>query len=491
MPRLLAAAVVFLTSSAVLVLEILAGRLLAPYIGVTLQTYTGVIGTVLAGIAIGSWAGGRLADRVDPRRVLGPTVVLGGVFALASSPIVRVMGPALGSRSPLSIVTLAALGFFVPALVLTAVTPMVVKLQLDDLAETGQTVGRLSAIGTIGALAGTFFTGFVLVAAFPSQPVVLGTGGALVSLGLWLTLRVGPRGRDRPMVTTPLLGAALVAGALGTVLDVPCEVETAYFCSRVIEDPARPSGRLLILDTLRHSYVDLGDPTHLEFSYAQALAGLVDTFRQPGEAIDALHIGGGGFTLPRYLGATRPGTESLVLELDPTLVDVARNQLGLETGDDLRIRTGDARLGITELDDDAYDLVIGDAFGGLAVPWHLTTIEFANEVRRVLTGDGVYAVNLIDHPPLGFARAETATLQASFAHVAVIAPSERLDGEDGGNFVLLASEAPLDLPAVRATLAERGVDQGVASENRLETFVGDAEVLTDDYAPVDQLLNPR
>ena len=492
MPRLLAAAVVFLTSSAVLVLEILAGRLLAPYIGVTLQTYTGVIGTVLAGIAIGSWAGGRLADRVEPRRLLGPTVTLGGVFALASSPIVRVIGPVVGSRSPLSIVILAALGFFVPALVLTAVTPMVVKLQLNDLGETGETVGRLSAIGTIGALAGTFFTGFVLVAAFPSQPIVLGTGGLLVALGLWLTWRLRPVTSTAARTkTAPLLAAAVAAGTLGTVLDVPCEVETAYFCSRVIEDPARPSGRLLVLDTLRHSYVDLDDPTYLEFSYAQALAGLVDTFREPGEPIDALHIGGGGFSLPRYLRATRPGTESLVLELDPTLVDVARTELGLKTGDDLRVQTGDARLGITELEDDTYDLVIGDAFGGLAVPWHLTTAEFVSQVRRVLTDDGVYAVNLIDHPPLGFARAETATLRNAFEHVAVIAPAERIDRDDGGNFVLLASNAPLEPDAIRRTLNERDIDQVVAAGERLDAFVGDAEVLTDDYAPVDQLLTTQ
>ena len=488
MPRFLAAAVVFLTSAAVLVLEILAGRLLAPYIGVTLETYTGVIGTVLAGIAIGSWAGGRLADVVDPRRLLGPTVILGGVLALASSPIVRVVGAAVAGRSPLAIVTLAAVGFFAPALVLTAVTPMVIKLRLRDLAETGQTVGRLSAIGTIGALAGTFFTGFVLVAAFPSQPVVLITGGILIALGAYLTVTVRPsRTRERVNVV-PLLGAAVVAGLAGTAIGGPCEFETAYFCARVIEDPVRPSGRLLILDTLRHSYVDLDDPTHLEFSYAQGLAGVVDTFRPPSAPVDALHIGGGGFSLPRYLRATRPGTESLVFELDPTLVDLAEAELGLETGPALRVRTGDARLGILGEPADAYDLVIGDAFGGLAVPWHLTTVEFAEQVRRVLRPDGVYAVNLIDHPPLGFARAEAATLRRVFDHVAVIAPAERIDRSTGGNFVLVATDSPLDVDAVRDVLAARGVDQEVATGARLDAFIGEADVLTDEYAPVDQLL---
>src|SRR5919106_2102607 len=124
MPPLLASLIVFVTSAGVLVLEILAGRLLAPYVGIKLETYTGIIGTVLAGIALGSWWGGRLADRLDPRTMLGPTIAVGGLLALACLPIVRLFGPALASREPLAIVTLAFVGFFAPAAVLSAVTPM-------------------------------------------------------------------------------------------------------------------------------------------------------------------------------------------------------------------------------------------------------------------------------------------------------------------------------------------------------------------------------
>ena len=150
MPTWLAGSVVFFTSGSVLVLEILAGRLLAPYVGVRLETYTSVIGIVLAGIALGTWLGGRLADRVDPRRTLGPLMVAGGGLAMLSPAIVHAAGhPALGS--PGDIVGLATIGFFAPAAVLSAVNPTVVKLQLRDLDATGRVVGRLSAIGTAGA----------------------------------------------------------------------------------------------------------------------------------------------------------------------------------------------------------------------------------------------------------------------------------------------------------------------------------------------------
>src|SRR3712207_7804390 len=121
MPPLVAAALVFTTSGAVLVLEILAGRLLAPYVGVTLETYTGIIGTVLAAISFGTWIGGRLADRHDPRSLLGPTLILGGALALCTVPLVRIFGSLGLGAGPVAVVTLAFIGFFAPAAVLSAV----------------------------------------------------------------------------------------------------------------------------------------------------------------------------------------------------------------------------------------------------------------------------------------------------------------------------------------------------------------------------------
>ena len=109
---------------------------------------------------------------------------------------------------------------------------------------------------------------------------------------------------------------------------------------------------------------------------------------------------------------------------------------------------------------------------------------------RALTDDGVYVANIIDNPPLGFLRAELATLDAVFPHVALLARDAVLAGEDGGNVVVLASRQPLPLDAVGAALGDRGLDWRVATGEELAGFVGDADVLTDDHAPVDQLLTP-
>ena len=122
MPPLLAAVLVFATSGAILVLEILAGRLLAPYVGVTLETYTGIIGTVLAGISLGTWLGGRAADRTDPRRLLGPLLVVGGALALLVVPAISLVSALRPGSGPAAIVLFSAAAFFAPAAVLSAVT---------------------------------------------------------------------------------------------------------------------------------------------------------------------------------------------------------------------------------------------------------------------------------------------------------------------------------------------------------------------------------
>ena len=252
-------------------------------------------------------------------------------------------------------------------------------------------------------------------------------------------------------------------------------------------DPDRAGGRTLELDTLRHSYVDLGDPAYLEFEYTRAIASVADTLRGPGAAIDALHIGGGGFTMPRYLAADRPGTRGTVLEIDGGVVELGRERLGVDRIPGLTIRVGDARTGLHEQPAGRYDLVVGDAFGGMAVPWHLTTREVAEQIRGVLRPGGIYAVNVIDYPPDRFARAETATLRAVFAHVAFLGAPSTVAGTGGGNHILVASQQPLPLAEIRQGLAQRG-PWLVADEAATAQFAGDAGVLTDAHAPVDQLV---
>ena len=267
--------------------------------------------------------------------------------------------------------------------------------------------------------------------------------------------------------------------------DGSCERETRYYCANVVADPSRDSGRTLVLDGLQHSYVDLADPAHLEFSYTQRFGDVVAAL--PPGPLDVLHLGLGGGTFPRHVAQVRPGSRSTVLEVDPGVVAIDRDRLGLVPGPDLEVLVGDARTSIAAQPTGSYDVVVGDAFGSLAVPWHLTTREMVAEVRRVLRPGGTYVLNVIDNPPNAFARAEAATLVEAFGDVLSYgAPAQRA-GRVGGNFVLAASDRPLPRDVLARLAGERG-SADVAWDG--EELARDAAVLTDDDAPVDQLLTP-
>lgn len=477
----------FVASGAVLVLEILAGRVLAPYVGVSLSTFTGIIGVVLAGIALGACLGGLLADRVDPHRLLPGALVLGGAFAIAAVPLVRLFGSADVRPGPSAIVFLAAVGFFPPAVLLSAVTPLVIKIELADPNQTGRVVGTLSALGTAGSLVGVFMTGYVLVAAFPTTPVVVAVGSVLVLMGVAVWLWNGRRLRSGVVAAGVVAASFASLGAVA--IDDRCDVETAYFCARVIHDPARESGRILQLDTLEHSYVDIADPTYLGHSYSATIADVLRVTNPEPAPLDVVHVGGGGFTMPRFLAATRPGTTSVVLELDRSVVELGEDELGLVLDDDLQAITGDARTNARVLPDDSADLIIGDAFGGRSVPWHLTTLEFVRDLDRILRPDGLYVLNLIDRDRLAFARAEAATLREVFPHVAVVAPEPTLAFAAGGNVILVGSHRPIDAEAVTEIIAARdGNRVAETGDEWMDGWLGDADVLTDEHAPVDQLI---
>jgi len=521
MPAFAASLLVFLSSAAVLVLELLAARLLIPYVGNTIETYTAIIGVVLAGIALGTWLGGRAADRAAPRRLLAPLLVVGGALSAFTVPIIDVLGVGLRGTGPATAVILSTLAFLAPAAVLSAITPVVIKLQLDTLERTGSVVGQLSALATLGGIAGTFLTGFVIVGLFPTRAsirvlaVLVVLGGMAVAVALARGGRMpGERalGRLGADGSTPLLGIAPIVVAvlaIGASLatDGPCEEESAYFCIAVRDDPHSATGRVLWLDTLPHSHVDPTDATVLSFTYTAWYGDAIGALAPDGRALRALHVGAGGLTMPRYLRSEHPGSMQLVLELDPLVIDVAERRLGFVPGDDVRIVTGDARRTVTALAREArgttspaspaaagspdgpgdLDLVIGDAFGGVAVPWHLTTREFTTDLRALMASDGVYLLNVIDHDARAFLRAELATIRDVFAHVALI---ERSGGR-GGNHVVVASDRPLPLEAIAQRNRLRGRDDVVTAGAALDAFIGDASVLTDDRAPVDQLLTPR
>jgi len=263
--------------------------------------------------------------------------------------------------------------------------------------------------------------------------------------------------------------------------------DTDFGRAEVKVDRRHPGGRLLLVDGQESSYVDLEDPTNLDFAYVRRIGDLLDLHAPPGDPLHVVHVGGGGFTLPRYVAATRPGSRSVVFERDGGLVEVAREALGLRTSARLRVKVGDGRELLGALPERSADAVVVDAFDGPLVPAHLTTMQFVREVRRVLRPGGLCVLNVIDIPPLELSRAGAATLLAVFRHGALLAPRRLVRGREGGNVVLAASSRPLPLEALRERAARAEQPEEVIAGGDLATFTGGAAPLRDGQAPAHRL----
>jgi spermidine synthase len=304
-------------------------------------------------------------------------------------------------------------------------------------------------------------------------------------------------GRRRPVL---LLVLAVVAGSglafsLGW-LRGPCMRETNYFCIKVREeDKDGQPVRVLILDRLVHSYTSLDDPTRLIYGYEQMYAEATAYRAGRDDHLRALFIGGGGYTFPRYMEALYPESEIDVIEIDPGVTQVAYDMLGLARDGRVVTYNQDARLFLAGPPAQPYDLILGDAFNDFSVPYHLTTQEFNQRVRAWLASDGLYLVNMIDGPSGDFLRAYIRTLHQTFAYVYLAPSVENWRQTPRTTFVLIASDAPLDTDAFGSIDAGDGealLAHSLLSSEQVDELLagGPALLLTDRYAPVDQILAP-
>lgn len=545
LPRLMAFLVVFVASCCSLILELVAGRILAPFIGVSLYTWTSIIGVVLAGISLGNYLGGRIADRWPERRTLGVLLAAGGIASLAILPLINIataipsdqlVDPSnrLGGILPLDraallivrIVLITTLIFFPPSLLLGMISPVVIKLTLKDLAHSGGLVGKVYALSTLGSILGTFATGFVLVQLLGTRMIVLGVGIVLIAMALIFGDLLHIR-----RAAAPLLVGVLVAGALVPAKNVRayncgsdfsciqraaqdgwdqatqsgCLRETAYYCIRVADDPSVPDHgtvKELILDHLVHSYNSLEDPNYLEYGYIKVYAEIADMLAQrlPNRDLRVLYIGGGGYTLARHIEATYPNARQEIMEIDPGVTQTVYEQLGVDpTRTNIVTYNVDGRLMANQLvqrDAGQYDLVIGDAFNDLSIPYHLTTLEFDQEIKRLLKPGGFYLALVIDKMVGGkFIPAYTATVLQVWPGVQVLSEGETWQSASPSTYVVAAGDravAPEELARAHGQEANGGFATRIMPGDQMRQWLDGAHapVLTDDYAPVDNLIAP-
>jgi predicted membrane-bound spermidine synthase len=512
-------AVVFLCSFAGMALELAGVRLMAQIVGVSLFTWTGVIGVMLAGTCTGNWLGGVLADRAHRRGTGRSTLAACLIFAgVGSAAIIVTFIASQGTLFREWGIVAKTVGwsfalFLLPMAMLGTISPQVIRLATVDAGQAGTIAGRVYAVSTIGAIVGTFATGYWLVGELGMFRVVLLT--AIIPIGL--AVAVGRIWNDRLLLYVATLVGGIAAGgmALFTPSNTGVARESNYFTIQVkpvVKDPilARQGVLTLQLDLLVHSWVKPTDPTFLHYAHEQIQLNVLRDFATKTSVPKTLVIGGGGYTFPRAAKTVLPGCVMDVVEIDPAVTEVSYERLFLDPKLGINAFHMDGRQFVEERAvPGSYQLVTMDAVNDLSVPGHLLTAEFNDRVKRILAPDGVYLVTVIDQPDIGkIWKAASHTLKGTFRHVQLLSPSPTWKPDMQAIYVLYASDVPFDGERLRsnaeaAMLAPRvAAFGGVAGSAAPWTFANlcpQAEIdkllatdspikLTDQYAPVDWLM---
>ena len=506
-------------------------------------------------------------------------------------------------------VIVTAFLFLPPTLILGMVSPIVIKLALTDLRQTGSIAGKIYAFSTVGSIVGTFLTGFYLVSAFGTRAIILGV--AVILIGMAIVFgeliqaateyfgggrsasssqdRSGGRGEDlkaaSQIVLTPIVlglllvvalivgygrvgddilyrilfglgvgvltafflysllvarqtaksldpnqragtwqttgaaaGVLMVAGILATVfwinpkfvfgetrpdaLASVCYKETNYFCIKVVDvDPSIDphNVRELVLDHLIHSYNSLTDPTYLKYGYIKVYADMIEYVAQKYPKYSAFFIGGGGYTLPRQMETLRPDAKIVVAEIDPGVTQTNFEKLGVDPNTHIITVNADAREVVDQYQrsGEKFDLVFGDAFNDLQIPYHLTTKEFAQKVRGMLKDDGLYLALVIDKLRGGqFIPAYTRTVQEVFPYVYILNDAPSWQSPFPNTYLVAASASPIDPDRIRQIKTGQGPNGGplvqIMPQDTMKEWLASTPdiVLTDDYSPADNLVAP-
>lgn len=492
-------AAVFVSSAGGLVLEIVAGRLVAPYVGMSLYTWTAIIAVVLAGFSIGHWIGGRMAGPDCDATTGARRVALALAFAAASTLGCLLLlrwfaAPLLSADIPIlaGIVLLATLLFLLPSLFVGIVSPILTKLAVDAAPQSGPAIGRMYALGALGSIVGTLAAGYLFISWIGSTGTVIAVAASYAMLAVLFAWA----GRAAPPVLAALAIFAGGFGFAGTRLDAftsPCAVESDYYCIRVDDFPSMAGrhSRVLVLDHLAHGINDRADPRYLHSSYLHFLSEYTRRRFPPGAGFDAFVIGGGALTLPRAWVAERPAAQVRVAEIDPSVTRVAADHLWAPAHPRLSVVHQDARVALQSLPrTPSFDVVFSDVYHDITMPAHLVTREFNREIKARLKPDGIYAVNVIEGGARpAFLYSFVRTLREDFPAVEVWVDAG--DAERLGRItaVVIASAAPSGFDRLTPTRPpSRAWIRRPPDELAARIVAAGVPVLTDDFAPVDRLL---
>jgi spermidine synthase len=475
----------FISGACVLIFELTATRISAPYLGTTIYVWTSIIGVILAALAAGYAYGGYLADK---RKNINDLVFLLCLSAFVILIIIfakdYIINFITDSFAVLQLQAFIAslLLFGPPTFILGVIAPYLAKLNISSTTTSGKNVAQISAAGTLGSLFGTFFTGYILFG-------YLGVDQILSIICLLLVI-VSMLINIHPLLFVRV-GIVLLALINFTTFKVPMSV-IGLDAARVT-DLSTKYNRALVLDSQRQgktvralqtdnagwqSAILVEKPDELILPYIKALAD-ISGLAKSGEF---LHIGGGAFTLPQHLANNKPGSQIDVIEIDDKLESISSQYFKFNKPPNLKIYNLDGRQFLNS-NEKKYDLVVIDAFNSLVPPFQLLTKESVQKINYSLKSDGLVAVNLIgslNGKNSLLPSAAYTTHKEIFDNVLLIQVNPSLHPERTQNIILIASHSSLeDRLKTSSPATAKMLDAIFPAKNGM--------VLTDDYAPVERL----
>ena len=475
--------VVAVSGAVLMALEILSSRVLAPHFGNSVYVWGSIISVFLAALSVGY-----LADREPRMASLGRLIALAGIFEalllLAGGRLAAVLGAWTGN-SPVGTLLAAAVLFGPASVLLAMVSPYAVRLAARDLGHLGHTTGRLYALSTLGSLAGTLGCTFVLIPFLALRQILALVLAATAVTALFALAEAWRKETLAAVLASLLLLLSLSSGWL------PERREKGLIYERVspyqsLEVRESEGVRTLVSDRISQASVRMadGEPALLYPRYVPAALLLAPKISR------MLVLGLGGGSVGTYLGRRLPDLHVDYVDIDPAVPEVARRFLGFRPGPHARVIVTDAR-GFLHGAKETWDFIYCDTYIGLSVPFHLTTVQFLDEVHRHLAPHGVFGLNLAAGLGDPFSRAMYRTVRNRFANTYVVdirgASNVLVLGTDDGHLSWddltrraeeLGPTLRFDPPLERLAhaFAETNFDPATAA------------LLTDEFAPVDRLI---
>lgn len=470
-------ATVFITGACVLIIELMGTRILAPYFGSGIYTWSALIAVTLAALALGYSFGGRLADRLPRANILYSLCLAAGLWTL-STPMMD--GPLLTATIKITdirigILTSSCMLYFPNLFLLGTVSPFAIRLMTRRHETVGSVSGRVFAVSTAGSLAGALVTGFMLIPNFGVQTIFTYCGTMLIALAMLGNFRPRFIGYALLLVSIIFSLMMLTGKKTGspTSIEILGQTPSFYGQLQVIRKHGEKS---LLVDGIGQNYVFDDDNYVTEYiNFIAALPALRQKPATTGQK--ALVIGLGAGQLPMLM--QQSGLVVKAVEIDPKVGEMAKKHFSFKLPDG-QLHYMDGRLFLLR-DKDTYEYIVIDVFNAEQIAWHMVTMEALTEAKARLSKTGILAINVTSVATGRDIAAMQNTLQEVFPHVRTFSLD---DGSELTSIVFLASMLPVNFSGSDISLD----NSQLADTNRFISGempeLGSDILLTDDFNPV-------